>query len=38
MSGNDGNGPSSGSSSNSSTRDYWNSYVYDQWEINVGEP
>ena len=38
MSGNDGNGPSGGALSNSSTRDYWNSYVYNQWEIQVGEP
>lgn len=38
MSGNDGNGPSGGALSNSSTRDYWNSYVYNQWEIQIGEP
>ena len=38
MSGNDGNGPSGGALSNSSTRDYWNSYVYNQWDIQTGEP
>lgn len=38
MSGNDGNGPSGGALSNSSTRDYWNNYVYNQWQIHAGEP